>query len=172
METKMWSWSAGVLTALMMIGVWVWPKFLMGLDVHPIFGWLEANAQLGWIEPGARWVFGAVALLVAVAVVLPKTRVPGAIVALVMSIGFMVLHFTPLLGFEIPSYEPLMAALANGATAAEIEAMGLRTDRSGHFTAAFTIGALALITWLAEKAAVKAAAQRAAERAQRQALAV
>lgn len=150
-HNRLWSLSGATLLALSLVALWVWPK-VFGLEVHPIFGWLEAQSGLTWFEPGGRWAFAAVALTVAVLVLWERTRLAASAAALAMSLAFVVLHTSPWLGMDIPSYGPLMEALAQGRTAAEIQAMNLPTDRGAHFTLALTNAGLAAMTLLAQLA--------------------
>ncbi|MFN3513695.1 MAG: hypothetical protein ACK41C_11650 [Phenylobacterium sp.] len=149
---RMWSASGAVLLALSMGALWVWPKF-MGLEVHPIFGWAEALTGLGWLEPGARWVIGGLAALIIVLLLIPASRMIGAWAAFTLSIAFVVAHFTPWLGVNIPNYGPLMDALAAGRSVEEIRAMGLKGDMGAHFTMALINAGLAVVTIGGEHAA-------------------
>jgi hypothetical protein len=89
---------------------------------------------------------------VAALVLLPRTRLIGAWLALALSFAFLVAHVTPMLGVNIPAYTPLMEALAAGRTAEEIAAMGLKTDKGAHFTLAMINAGLAAVTIAAEYA--------------------
>ena len=146
---RMWSISAGALLAGSLLALWSWPKFF-GVDTHPIFGWAEAQTGAGWLEPGLRYAVGALAAVVALLVLLPKTRLIGAWSALAMSTAFVVAHMTPMLGVNVPSYTPLMEALAAGRTVAEINALALPTDKGAHFTLALVNLGLAAVTVAAE----------------------
>jgi hypothetical protein len=149
--TRMWSVSAAALLAAALAALWVWPK-LFGVEVHPIFGWAEAQSGAGWLEPGARWAVGGVAALIALLLLAPKTRLAAAWAALSLSLLFIIAHLTPWLGINIPSYAPLMEALAAGQTASQIEALGLSTDKGAHFTLAMINAGLAVIAIGAELA--------------------
>jgi hypothetical protein len=149
-HSRIWSWAGAVLLALSMVSLWVWPKFV-GVDIHPIFGWAEAQTGLAWLEPNARYVVGAVAGLLAVLVVVPRTRIWGAVGALALSAAFIVAHLTPWLGWNIPNYGPLMEALAAGRTAAEIEALGLKGDRGAHLSLALINAGLAVLILAASR---------------------
>lgn len=153
-DSKLWSVSSASFLALSMLALWVWPKFF-GVGIHPIFGWAEAQSGVTWLEPGARYGFAVLALILAVAVMIPKTRLYAAGAALAVSVLFLVAHATPWLGINIPTYGPMMEALAQGKTAAEIQAMGLKGDRGAHFTLAFINAVLAGITLASELGANK-----------------
>lgn len=144
-QASIWSWSGAALLATSLVALWVWPKFV-GVDVHPIFGWAEAQTGATWLEPTGRYVFGFVAGILAIMVIVPRTRTLGAILALALSLAVLGLHVTPWLGLDIPAYGPLMDALAAGRTAEEIRAMQLPTDKGAHFTLAFVNAGLAGIT--------------------------
>ena len=148
---RMWSVSAGVLLALSLLALWSWPK-VFGVDTHPIFGWAEAQSGVSWLEPGLRYAIGAVAFVIAVLVLIPRTRLAGGWAALTLSVLFIAAHLTPWLGVNIPAYTPLMEALAAGRTAEEIAAMGLKTDKGAHMTLAFINAGLAVVMLGAEYA--------------------
>lgn len=135
---KMWSWSAAVILAGLMALLWVYPKLMAGLDVHPVLGWAEARSGISFFDPGVRYVTGALAAVSVALLIFPRTRLIGAIGAFVVSLFYFVLHNTPWLGLNVPEYNALMSALEAGRTAAEIEALGLTHDYSGHMVLAFT----------------------------------
>ena len=135
---KMWSWSAAVILAALMALLWVYPKLMAGLDVHPVLGWAEARSGVSFFDPGLRYLSGAVAAASVLLLLFPRTRLAGAVGAFVVSLFYFVLHNTPWLGLNVPEYGALMSALAAGRTAAEIEALGLTHDYSGHMVLAFT----------------------------------
>jgi hypothetical protein len=149
-HTRIWSWGGALLLALSLVTLWVWPKFV-GVDIHPIFGWAEARTGIGWLEPTGRYVVGATAALLAILVILPRTRFVGAVGAFALSALFIAAHATPWLGWNIPNYGPLMDALAAGRTAAEIEALGLKGDRGAHLSLAIINAGLAILVWGAER---------------------
>ena len=41
-HSRVWSWGGAVLLVASLVTLWVWPKFV-GVDIHPIFGWAEAE---------------------------------------------------------------------------------------------------------------------------------
>jgi hypothetical protein len=118
----------------------------------PIFGWAEAQSGVSWLEPGLRYAVGRIAAVIALLILVPRTRLIGAWSAFALSLAFIVAHLTPWLGVNIPAYTPLMEALAAGRTAEEIAAMGLKTDKGAHFTLAMINLGLAFVTIGAEKA--------------------
>lgn len=142
---NIWSHTGAGLLAASLIGLWVWPKF-MGLEIHPIFGWAEAQSGLTWLEPGARLAVGALAFGIAVLVLVPRVRLAAAWAALALSAAFSLAHLTPWLGINIPDYGPMMEALAKGWTAEQIQALGLKGDRGAHFTMALINLGLAAVT--------------------------
>jgi hypothetical protein len=148
---RMWSVSGAGILALSLLALWSWPK-LFGVDTHPIFGWAEAQTGAAWFEPGLRYAIGVVAAVIAVLVLVPRTRLIAAWSALALSLAFILAHLSPMLGVNIPAYTPLMEALAAGRTAEEIAAMGLKTDKGAHFTLAMINLGLAAITIAAEYA--------------------
>jgi len=159
-HSRVWSWGGDVVLALSLVTLWVWPKFV-GVDIHPIFGWAEAQTGIAWLEPNARYAVGALAALLAVLVIVPRTRFSGAVGALTLSAVFVVAHMTPWLGWNIPNYGPLMEALAAGRTAAEIEAMGLKGDRGAHLSLALINAGLAVLVLAADRLREPKRAKRA-----------
>jgi hypothetical protein len=151
-QNMAFSLSGAVLLAASLLALWVWPKFV-GLDIHPIFGWAEAQSGVAWLEPGARYAVGITAGVLAVLLLIKRTRLGAAVAALVLSLAFVVLHLPPWLGINIPDYTPLMEALAAGRTPAEIEALGLKGDRGAHFALALINASLAILVILADRAA-------------------
>lgn len=157
---NIWSWTGAVMLALSLVALWVWPKFV-GVSIHPIFGWAELQTGATWLEPGGRYAFGFLAAILAILVVIPKTRIPAAWAALGVSLAVVGLHLTPWLGWNIPNYGPLMAAIAEGKTVAEIQAMGLKGDRGAHLTLAIINASLAAITLASGKLTTGAKVERA-----------
>jgi len=157
---NIWSWTGAVLLSLSFISLWVWPKFV-GVSIHPIFGWAELQTGATWLEPGGRYAFGVLAAIIAVLVILPKTRIAGSWAAFAVSMVVIALHLTPWLGWNIPDYGPLMAAMAQGQTAAEIQAMGLKGDRGAHLTLAIINAFLAVMTLSSGKLSKDAETARA-----------
>jgi hypothetical protein len=149
-HSRVWSWGGAVLLVASLVTLWVWPKFV-GVDIHPIFGWAEARTGIAWLEPNGRYAVGIAAALIAVLVILPRTRVLGATAALALSALFIVAHMTPALGWNIPNYGPLMEALAAGRTAAEIQAMGLKGDMGAHLSLALINAGLAVLVLVADR---------------------
>jgi hypothetical protein len=155
---RMWSLTGAVLLAGSIGALWVWPKFF-GVDTHPLYAWAEVQTGVGWLEPGLRYVVAGAALVIAMMVLFPRTRLLGAYAGLALALLFLGAHFTPLLGMNIPEYGPLMEAMAAGHTAEEIRALGLPTDKGGHASLAILNATLALITIGGEAAVRKAERQ-------------
>lgn len=150
-QNQAWSLTAAAMLAASLLALWVWPKFV-GLTVHPIFGWAELQSGVGWLEPGARYAVGVLAGVLAILLVIKRTRLAAGYGALALSLAFMAFHLTPWLGINVPNYGPLMEALAAGRSAADIEALGLKGDRGAHFALAFVNAGLAIVVIGAELA--------------------
>jgi hypothetical protein len=131
---KMWSWSSAWILAALMAAAWVWPKLVAGLDVHPVLGYVEARSGVAMFDPQLRYVIGGVVAVSALALLIPRTRLVGAVGALLVSLFYFGLHLSPWLGSDVPQYGPLMQALEAGRTAEQIAALGLRTDRAAHLS--------------------------------------
>jgi hypothetical protein len=155
---RMWSLAGAAFLACSLSALWVWPK-LFGVDTHPLYAWAEIQSGVSWLEPGLRYAVAVTAAAIAVLVLVPRTRLWGAYAGLTLSLLFLVAHFTPWLGMDIPNYGPLMEAMAAGRTAAEIKAMNLPTDLGGHASLAITNAILAMIAIGGESAVRKAERQ-------------
>jgi hypothetical protein len=138
MMDRMWSWATGYALAALLLVAWAYPKLLAGLEVHPVLGLAEARSGIAFFDPELRYVIGGAIVAAALMLVIPKTRLAGAVVALLVSVFYFGLHVSPWLGADIPSYGPLMAALESGRTAEQIQALGLGTDRAAHLSLVLT----------------------------------
>jgi len=161
MLDKMWSWSAGLILAALMTAIWVYPKLLAGLDVHPVLGWAEARSGWSFFDPGLRYFSGVVTALAVLLILFPRTRLIGAVAALAVSLFYFVLHNTPWLGMNVPEYQALMGALQAGRSVAEIEALGLTHDYSGHMVLTLTNMVLAFMVLAVEVTSRRKAREKA-----------
>lgn len=109
---------------IFMVGL---PKFL-GPSPNPIFALIAGRSGLDWFEPFVRYATGAAELLAAGALVIPRTRRLGALLAGAVTIGAIGFHLSPWLGVQIPEMGRLVAELQAGKSVAEIDAMNLPTD--------------------------------------------
>lgn len=75
-----------------------------------------------------RYATGAAELLAAAALVIPRTRRLGALLAGAVTVGAIGFHLSPWLGVQIPEMGRLIAELQAGKSVAEIDAMNLPTD--------------------------------------------
>ena len=117
--------------ALALAGAFVFmvglPKFF-GPSPNPIFALIAGRSGLDWFEPYVRYATGAAELLAAAALVIPRTRRLGALVAGAVTVGAIGFHLSPWLGVQIPEMGQLVAELQAGKSVAEIDAMNLPTD--------------------------------------------
>ncbi|HYE46345.1 MAG TPA: hypothetical protein VEA44_11305 [Caulobacter sp.] len=154
MMDRVVSWSF----ALALAGFLLFMSFqkFFGLDPNPVFGLIEARSGIGFFEPGMRYITAVLELAAAALVVWPRTRIRGAQLGLLVAIGAIVFHLTPWLGWQVPRLEPLSQALAQGLTAAQIDALNLGTDKGAMFLLAIAIAALAAASIFVERSQARA----------------
>jgi hypothetical protein len=78
-------------------------------------------------------------------------RQRGAMLGLFVAAGAIIFHLSPWLGWQVPKAGPLSQALAQGMTAAQIEALNLPTDKGAMFLLAVAIAVLAGISIFVER---------------------
>jgi hypothetical protein len=162
MMERVLSWALGLtLAVLLLIVVFVQ---LTGPTPNPIFGLIAARSHIGLFEPWARYLVALVELVALAGVVYPKTRSRGALLALAVSLGAILLHLSPWLGIQLPQGAAVSQALAAGKSAAEISAMNLPTDKGGLFLLALAIAVLSAGTYYVEKAKVRAMSMKKAKK--------
>jgi hypothetical protein len=88
-------------------------------------------------------------LAAAALLVIPRTRLLGALLAAAVTIGAIGFHLSPFLGIAIPQMDAIVPLLLEGRSVAEIDAMSLPTDGGVLFmmALAFLVVAAAL-TWI------------------------
>jgi hypothetical protein len=148
------SWALGLTLALLLLVV----AFLQisGPTPNPIFGLIAARSHISLFEPWARYLVVLLEVVALLGVVYPKTRSRGAILALALSLGAILLHLSPWLGVALPQGSAVSQALAAGKSAADIAAMNLPTDKGGMFLLALAIAVLSAGTVFVEKAKIRA----------------
>ena len=149
MMDRVLSWSFGLALAGLLLAM-SFQKFF-GLDPNPVFGLIAAKSGIGLFEPGLRYVTAVLELVAAGLVVWPAMRQRGAMLGLFVALGAIVFHLSPWLGWQIPRPGPLSQALAQGMTAAQIDALNLPTDKGAMFLLAVAIAALAGLSILIER---------------------
>ena len=156
MMERVLSWALGLtLAVLLLIVAFVQ---MTGPLPNPIFGMIAARSHIGLFEPFGRYLV-ALAEIVAVAmVVYPRTRARGAVLGLAIAAGAIVLHLSPWLGVAVIQGPAVSQALGQGLSAAQIEAMGLPTDKGAMFMLSLAIAVLSAGTMFVEQAKVKALA--------------
>ena len=162
MMERVLSWALGLALAVLLLVV----AFLQmsGPTPNPIFGLIAARSHIALFEPWARYLVVLVEVVALAAVVYPKTRARGALLALVVALGAIVLHLSPWLGIQVPQGVAVSQALAQGKSSAEIAAMNLPTDKGGLFLLCLAIAVLAAGTVFVEKAKVRAMSTKKAKK--------
>lgn len=135
------SWALGLTLATLLLVI----AFLQlaGPSPDPVFGMLAARTHIWLVEPYGRYLVVLFQLIATVLVLHPLTRPSGALLALALALGAIVLHLTPLLGVELRLGSAVSRALAQGRSPADIDAMTLPTDRGGMFLLALSVASLA-----------------------------
>ncbi len=159
MMERVLSWTFGLMLAALLFAMGI-QKFV-GLDPNPVFGLIEARSGMGFFEPGMRYVTGVLELIAVALVLWPATRVRGAQLGLLVALGAVAFHLSPWLGWQLPRLPELSAALAQGMTAAQIDALTLPTDNGAMFLLAIAIALVAVVSIFVERAKVRAEAPKA-----------
>lgn len=155
-----WAWTWAGLLGVSMTLFWIWPKFFH--EFHPVFGWAEAQSGLGWLDPVGKTATGLLALASVLMLVVGRTRLAGAWLALALSAAYLIFHLTPWVGVSLPDYGPMAQVLGSGGTAADVLALGLKGDGGMWFAVALTNAVLAVALIPAETARRKPRAPRTA----------
>lgn len=146
MMDRVLSWSFALALAAFLLFLSL--QQLFGPSPNPVFGLIEARSGIAIFEPFVRWLVAALELVAAGLVVWPAMRMRGAQLALLVALGAIAFHLSPWLGWQVPNQEAVSAALRQGATAAQIQAMNLPTDNGAMFLLAIVIGMLAVVNIL------------------------
>src|ERR1700761_5688540 len=98
MMERVLSWALGLTLAVLLLVV----AFLQmsGPTPNPIFGMIAARSHIGLFEPYGRYLVALLEIAAVVLVVYPRTRPKGAILALVVALGAILLHLSPWLGVQ------------------------------------------------------------------------
>lgn len=149
MMDRVLSWSFGLALAGLLLAMSFQKVF--GLDPNPVFGLIALKSGIGFFEPGLRYITAGLEFAAAVLVVWPAMRLRGAQLGLFVAAGAIVFHLSPWLGWEIPKPGPLSAALAQGLTVQQIEALNIPTDHGAMFLLAVAIAAVSVGSIFAER---------------------
>jgi len=78
-------------------------KFLPEVNgsLNPVFPLIEKNTGLLFVEPYFRWLTGGLEIFTALLLLMPGSRRAGAGLGLIILIGALIAHFTPILGIEV-----------------------------------------------------------------------
>ena len=162
MMERVLSWALGITLAVLLLIVAY--QSLMGPTPNAIFGMIALRSGIQLAEPIGRYAVTALQLLAVLLIVIPATRSRGAILALVLSVAAMALHLSPWLGVQLSEGPAVSEALAQHKTLAEINAMGLPTDKGAMFLLAAAIAILSVGTIFVERAKIQAAAKAKTKR--------
>ena len=69
------------------------------------------------IEPYFRWITGVLEIITGLLLLIPRTRMAGAGLALIILIGALTAHFSPYLGIDVPDAGKFIFYMALGMTA-------------------------------------------------------
>ena len=162
MMERVLSWALGLTLAVLLLIV----AFLQmsGPTPNPIFGLIAARSHIALFEPWARYLVVLIEVVALAGVVYPKSRSKGALLALVVAVGAILLHLSPWLGVQLPQGAAVSQALAAGKSAADISAMNLPTDKGGLFLLCIAVAVLAAGTMFVEQAKVRALSMKKAKK--------
>lgn len=154
MMERVLSWALGLTLAVLLLVV----VFLQmsAPTPNPIFGLIAARSHVALFEPWGRYLVVLLEVVALAGVLYPRTRSQGAMLALAVALGAIVLHLSPWLGVQLVQGPAVSQALAQGRSAAEIAAMGLPTDKGGMFLLAIATAVLSAGTVFVERAKVRA----------------
>jgi hypothetical protein len=162
MIERVLSWTLSLTLAVLLLVVAVLQ--MTGPMPNPIFGLIAARSHIGLFEPYGRYLTVLLQVVALGLVVFPKTRSKGAILALVVALGAIVLHLSPWLGVQLEQGPLVSQALAQGRSATDIAAMGLPTDKGAMFLLSLAIAILAAGTLFVEQAKLKALSMKKVRR--------
>lgn len=146
--TRIISWVLAIAFAAALVFMVGLPKFV-GPEPNPIFALIAGRTGISLFEPYVRHAIGVAELTAAALLVIPRTRLYGALLAGAITVGAIAFHLSPFLGIQIPRMDRLVPLLQKGRTAAEIDAMNLPTDGGALFMTALGFLAIALVlVWL------------------------
>jgi hypothetical protein len=157
MMERVLSWALGLTLAVLLFIVAY--QALSGPTPNAIFGMIALRSGIHAAEPYGRYVVSGLQLLAALLVILPMTRRRGAMLALALAVAAIALHLSPWLGVDLAQGPAVSQALADGRSVAEINAMGLPTDKGAMFLLAVAIAILSAGAMFVEQAKVQAMAR-------------
>ena len=154
MMERVLSWALGLTLAVLLLVV----AFLQmsGATPNPIFGMIALRSHIALFEPYGRYLVVLFEAVAVAGILYPRTRSQGALLALALALGAIVLHLSPWLGVQLAQGPAVSQALAQGRSAAEIAAMGLPTDKGGMFLLALAIAVLSAGSMFVEQAKIRA----------------
>ena len=162
MMERVLSWALGITLAVLLLIVAF--QALTGPAPNAIFGMIALRSGIHAVEPYGRYVVCGLQLLAAVLAIIPATRSRGALLALVLSLTAVLLHLSPWLGVQLPQGAAVSQALALGYSLAQINAMGLPSDKGAMFLLAAATAILSIGSIFVERAKIEAAAKSKAKR--------
>ena len=68
----------------------------------PVFQYMAVQSGIGLFEPGVRMATGLAEISAALLILLPRTRIYGALLALAVLLGALGFHLSPWLGINAP----------------------------------------------------------------------
>ena len=162
MMERVLSWALGLTLAVLLLTVAVLQ--MSGPTPNPIFGLIALRSHISVFEPWGRYLVVLLEAVALIAVVYPRTRARGALLAMIVALGAIVLHLSPWLGVQLEQGPAVSQAIAQGKSAADIAALGLPTDKGGMFLLALAIVVLSAGTMFVEKAKVQAMTTKKAKK--------
>ena len=96
-----------------------------------IFETIAQRSGIGLFEPYIRMTTGAAEIVAALLLILPKTRMKGALLALMILIGAIGFHLSPWLGISIEGMGNSVFVMALGALVLTSAVLGLEKAARG-----------------------------------------
>lgn len=88
-------------------------KFIFS-EPNLVFSTIAQNSGIGLFEPVVRVATGVAEFLVALLLLIPRTRLMGALLALAVLIGAIGFHLSPWLGIVVPGLDAPLFQMAIG----------------------------------------------------------
>lgn len=90
-----------------------------------IFATIAQKSGIGFFEPYVRMFTGVMEIIAALLLVLPQTRIKGALLCLMLLVGAIGFHLSPWLGISVEGMGSSLFMMAMGALVLTLAVLGL-----------------------------------------------
>ncbi len=90
-----------------------------------VFATIAQKSGIGFFEPYVRMFTGVMEIIAALLLVLPQTRVKGALLCLALLVGAIGFHLSPWLGISVEGMGSSLFMMAMGALVLTLAVLGL-----------------------------------------------